>query len=173
MKGRLSDADINSKIKPTGDTRAPRVVTVRAQWLGHGVMLVPTFSALFKFADLVEFRDDLRTWTVFPGMVLSTAVIVVPLVELAIGLVWYLGLSRRRALQAWAFCLVMFSMALGVQVFWGAPPDCGCFGVVDRYFTSLGGVPWQLSRNAVLFILTIGCWYWLRAGVARLPLGSH
>jgi len=150
-----------------------RVFALTPVRLGHAVMLVPTLSALFKLADLSAFRVDLQTWTVFPDAILGVSGFLVPLSELTIGLVWYLGLSRRRALQAWALCLVLFSMALGVQAFWGEPPDCGCFGVVDRYFTSLGGVPWLLFRNAVLFILTIGSLYWLRAGAARVPPDSR
>lgn len=150
-----------------------RTVPARAWWFGHAVMLIPMLSALLKLADLSEFRVDLQTWTVFPDAVLSAGVFVIPLTELAIGLVWYLGLARHRALEAWAVCLVLFSIALGIQMFWGKPPDCGCFGVIDRYFANLGGVPWLLSRNAVLFILTIGCWYWLRAGAGQAPLGSR
>ncbi|MDQ7014460.1 MAG: MauE/DoxX family redox-associated membrane protein [Planctomycetota bacterium] len=150
-----------------------RVVLALPSWLGCAIMFVPFVSGLLKLADLSSFQAVLQTWTVFPDAVLNAAMFVVPLTELTIGLVWYLGLSRRRALQAWAFCLVLFSMALGVQVFWGKPPDCGCFGVADRYFTSLGGVPWLLFRNTVLFILTIGCLYWLRAGAARVPPDSR
>jgi len=150
-----------------------RVALAFPLWFGCVIMLVPLVSGLLKLSDLSEFWADLQTWTVFPDAVLNAAMVVVPLIELTIGLVWYLGLSRRRALLAWAFCLVLFSMALGVQVFWGEPPDCGCFGVVDRYFANQGGIPWLLSRNAVLFILTIGCWYWLRAGAVRLPPDSR
>lgn len=137
-------------------------------------MALVLVSGSTKVLDIPAFRDRLRTWTVFPDLVLNVVAIAVPLMEFSIGAAWFLGFGRRRILGIWAACLVVYTGAILTQSALAHPPDCGCIALMDEYFSSRKALPWMLGRNLTLLVATVACWAALRdPGARRPPVDSH
>lgn len=120
---------------------------------GHLVLGMLLAAGILKGFDLPAFERSLRTWAFVPrDFTLSLSLLVMG-VEIALGGLWFLGRARR-AIAIATFCwLAVVTGVFAVHVAFTAPPDCACFGALDRYLDGVDGAWAVLARNGVLLML--------------------
>jgi uncharacterized membrane protein YphA (DoxX/SURF4 family) len=132
-------------------------------WVGRRlidiVMVVLVVAGLAKTIGIDDFATHVARWHVLaPGMAYPLAIAVIS-AELACGLGWLLRLAPRTSLAG----AVAF-IAAATLVFWlisrsGAPPHCGCFGVLERYYEGLNAATSVVRRNGIMLAaLVVGGW---------------
>ncbi len=120
-----------------------------------GLMLLLLIAALLKAADLTGFEHALATWPFVPRVLLLPFALAIVNIELAISLGWLLRLYPRIAF-AGAAVGFGFSTAMLLRFVGAAePPLCGCFGLLERHWSSMKTAEHLAARNGVLFIVLL------------------
>lgn len=101
-------------------------LTVRVQ-IALGVFFVA--AALPKVADPPGFLHMIYNYRLVPGVFLNAFGLVLPWLEILLGLALVLGIWRRTATAGVAALLLVFVVAIGVNLLRDNPIDCGCFDV--------------------------------------------
>lgn len=93
-----------------------------------GIAGVALAAAIPKFADLRQSQRATAAYEVMPVALSNIVGVVLPVVELAVGLLLLVGLLSRYA--AGLFGLMMVVFIIGIAQAWmrGLNIDCGCFG---------------------------------------------
>lgn len=131
-----------------------RVVWPSAVCCGWIVAAVFVVAALSKLVDPSGFRRSLSTWTLVPPGARAVATSVVPQVEIAVGLLWVLGLARWHALAAMTSMLVVYTSIYGLHLAYAEPPKCACLSLIQAHATALGTARGLIVRNIVLMVLS-------------------
>jgi uncharacterized membrane protein YphA (DoxX/SURF4 family) len=99
-----------------------------------------------KLFSKMRLRESVSTLGVAPRRAAHTVVIVLPWVELLLGGLLMLGLWTVPAARASIGLLLIFSVAIAVNLLRGNRVECSCFGQLGRK-----PISWRsLARNAVL-----------------------
>lgn len=101
-------------------------LTIRVQ-IALGVIFVA--AAIPKIADPPSFAHMIYNYRLMPGPAINAMALVMPWVELLVGLALILGLWRREAASLIGLLLLMFVFAIGLNLARGQAVDCGCFDV--------------------------------------------
>jgi hypothetical protein len=117
-----------------------------------GVAVLVLASGAVKALDLRLFEQVLGTWSTLPGWAASGLTIVVPTVELALA-AWMLGAWgdwRPRAVIA--AMLVVYAVAVGVELHRSGEVACGCTGRVEDTVSQA----WVIGlRNGLLAVVLV------------------
>lgn len=130
-------------------------LTVRAQVLLGAVFAA---AALPKIADPPSFAHMIHNYRILPGALLNLSALVLPWLELLCGLCLILGLWRRTATALVGLLLVVFMVAIAINLARGNPIDCGCFDLsaagksVEERFADMR---WVLARDAGMILLVL------------------
>jgi uncharacterized membrane protein YphA (DoxX/SURF4 family) len=103
-------------------------LTVRTQ-IALGVFFV--VAALPKVADPPSFAHMIYNYRILPGPLVNAAALVLPWAELLMGLALICGIWRRTAALLVGALLLVFIVAISVNLLRGNAIDCGCFDVAD------------------------------------------
>lgn len=123
-------------------------VSILHVWMGFLCLV-----AVSKLADLAPFQASLATWRVIPEWSHTIISMAVPLVELACGLAWFLGLARGRVVWMSVIGLGVVTMAYAAQVWFAEPPKCDCLGILLRFERWEQGAWAVVERNVALLIV--------------------
>lgn len=104
-------------------------LTVRMQ-IALGVIFI--VAALPKFVDPPSFAHMIYNYRILPGALINLSALVMPWVELICGVALVLGIWKRSSSAIVAAMLVVFIIAIGINLGRGNPIDCGCFEVNAR-----------------------------------------
>jgi putative oxidoreductase len=91
-----------------------------------------------------------------PGLAVNTLALVMPWVELLAGLALILGVWRREAASLVGILVVVFLVAIGVNLARGHAVDCGCFDVHSAGKTReelLTDMRWVLVRDVGILLM--------------------
>jgi putative oxidoreductase len=100
-------------------------VTVRAQFVLAALFVVAGF---LKIADPPGFAHEIHNYRLVPGAAVNAIALVLPWLEVMTGVALFLGIARRTAAQVLGVLLLVFIVALSINLARGRPVDCGCFG---------------------------------------------
>lgn len=103
-------------------------LTVRTQ-IALGVFFV--IAALPKIADPPSFAHMVYNYRLLPGPLVNLAALTMPWAELLLGIALICGIWRRTAATLVGTLLVVFIVAISVNLLRGNAIDCGCFDVAD------------------------------------------
>ena len=81
-----------------------------------------------KIPEPIFFVQTVHAYDILPGVLATPFAVVVPWIEVVIGLALVLGLWTRESALVSAALLVSFGVAIGINIYRGAEIDCGCFG---------------------------------------------
>lgn len=128
-------------------------------------MLVLLLAGAAKLLDVPEFRASLSSWKLIPEALRPPLAVGVPLMEFLVAGLWIVGIRRRVMLQI-ALCLVAVFMAgTSMHLRLSTPPECRCFGLLERLFAEEQGRVANLWQGGiVLLFLVLGA---LLCGNAR------
>ncbi len=81
-----------------------------------------------KIPAPIFFVQTVHAYDILPEALATPFAVVVPWIELVIGLALILGLWTRESALVSAVLLGSFGVAIGINIYRGAEIDCGCFG---------------------------------------------
>jgi len=128
-------------------------LTIRVQ-IGLGVIFV--VAALPKIADPPSFAHMIYNYRLVPGALVSALALVMPWVELLVGLALVLGVWRRQAAAFAGLLLLVFIVAIGANLARGRAVDCGCFDVHSAGKSReelLTEMRWVLIRDTAMLLM--------------------
>jgi len=103
-------------------------LTVRTQ-IALGLFFV--VAALPKIADPPSFAHMIYNYRLAPGPLVNLSALVLPWAELLLGVALICGIWRRTAAVLVGALLVLFILAISVNLLRGNAIECGCFDVAD------------------------------------------
>jgi putative oxidoreductase len=130
-------------------------LTVRVQFVLAAVFVVAGFS---KIVDPPGFAHEVHNYALLPGVAVNAMALVLPWIEVVCGLALFVGIARRSSARILGVLLVVFMIALAINLVRGRPIDCGCFGTSRVEKTTeqrLRDMKWAIARDAG-FLLLVG-----------------
>lgn len=109
-----------------GDKLAHPWLTTRVA-IALGVFFV--VASLPKIVDPPSFAHMIYNYRILPGALINSAALVMPWVELIAGIALILGVWKRSAGAIIGSMLVVFIVAIAINLARGNAIDCGCFDV--------------------------------------------
>lgn len=103
-------------------------LTVRTQ-IALGIFFI--VAALPKVADPPSFAHMVYNYRLLPGPLVNLATLTMPWAELLMGVALICGIWRRTAASLVGALLVVFIVAISINLLRGNAIDCGCFDVAD------------------------------------------
>ncbi len=97
-----------------------------------GLLIRFTFGTMFlaagasKLSDLGEFADAIRLYRIIPGVTAGAVAKLVAVTEVVLGIVLILGAGIPFAAAIGSVLLVVFAIAMGVNLIRGRQIPCGC-----------------------------------------------
>ncbi|HEY1435832.1 MAG TPA: MauE/DoxX family redox-associated membrane protein [Thermoanaerobaculia bacterium] len=128
-------------------------LTIRVQFVLAAVFVVAGFG---KITDPPGFAHEIHNYGLVPGVAVNAMAIVLPWIEVVCGLALFLGIARRSSARILGLLLVVFVIALSINLIRGKPVDCGCFGTskVERSQAErLRDMKWAIARDVGLLLL--------------------
>ena len=128
-------------------------LTIRVQIALGAIFLV---AALPKIADPPSFAHMIYNYRLVPGSLVNAMALVMPWVEILAGLALILGLWRREAAIVVGLLILVFLVAIGINLARGHAVDCGCFDVHAAGKTreeQLSDMRWVLVRDVGILLL--------------------
>ena len=128
-------------------------LTVRVQ-IGLGAIFV--VAALPKVLDPPSFAHMIYNYRLVPGAAVNALALVMPWVEILVGLALILGVWPREAAALAGLLLLVFIAAIGFNLVRGHAVDCGCFDVHSAGKSReelLSEMRWVLIRDAAMLLL--------------------
>ena len=113
-------------------------------------------AAIPKIADPPAFAHMIYNYRLMPGGLVNALALVMPWIELVVGILLIVGVWRREAALVAAVLLLVFLGAIGWNLARGHAIDCGCFDVrsagkpPEQLLTDM---KWVLLRDVGLLLL--------------------
>lgn len=121
-----------------------------------GLGLVFLVASIPKIADPPGFAHMIYNYRLVPGGFVNALALVMPWVEFFAGLLLILGVWRRAAAALIGLLLLVFIVAIGINLARGHAVDCGCFDLRAAGKPReelLADMRWVLIRDAGLLVL--------------------
>jgi len=104
-----------------------------------------------KVGHAAEFAQQIAAFRLLPQPVIAPMALVLPFLEIMLGVYLIVGLFTRAAAWVAAALLLMFDGAIASAVVRGMTLNCGCFGTHDTTVTT-----WtEVARDAVFVLLAV------------------
>jgi Methylamine utilisation protein MauE len=128
-------------------------LTTRVQFVLAAVFVVAGFG---KIVDPPGFAHEIHNYALVPAIAVNAMALVLPWIEVVSGLALFIGIARRSSARILGLLLVVFMIALSINLIRGRPVDCGCFGTSKTEHTQaerLRDMKWAIARDAGLLLL--------------------
>jgi uncharacterized membrane protein YphA (DoxX/SURF4 family) len=134
-------------------------LTIRVQ-IALGAIFV--IAALPKIADPPSFAHMIYNYRLVPGSLINISALIMPWVEILAGLALILGVWKSAARNVIAALLLIFIIAISINLFRDNAIDCGCFNVSDRGKTHeqrIFDMKVDIARDLGMLLLAAQLWY--------------
>ena len=138
-------------------------LTIRVQ-LALGAIFVA--AALPKIADPPSFAHMIYNYRILPAGLINLSALVMPWVEIVAGLCLILGVWVRPARWIITLMLVVFMVAISINLLRGNAIDCGCFDIADAnktYDERIRDMWIVIVRDAGMLLMCAQLWWAERA----------
>lgn len=128
-------------------------LTVRVQ-IALGAIFAA--AALPKIADPPSFAHMIYNYRILPASLINISALAMPWVEIVAGLALILGVWKKPARWIIAAMLIVFMVAITVNLVRGNAIDCGCFDVASAgksYDERIADMWWVLIRDAGMLLM--------------------
>ena len=110
------------------------------------------YASWDKILDPVAFSTAITNYQILPAALVNAAALVLPWLELVCGTCLILNRWMRGSALIVAILMLVFTGALGYNVYRGINITCGCFTLTDEAPKNMWG---YLLRDIVLLVLAI------------------
>ena len=144
-------------------------LTVRVQ-IALGAIFVA--AALPKIADPPSFAHMVYNYRILPAGLVNISALVMPWVELLCGLALILGVWVKSARNLVALMLVMFIVAISINLIRDNAIDCGCFDQSAANLTHeerLRDMKMVILRDIGMLVMVAQLWWASRVSPRALP----
>lgn len=134
-------------------------LTVRVQ-IAVGVIFVA--AALPKIVDPPAFAHMIYNYKLVPWALINPMALIMPWLELLCGLALILGIWKGTARTIIGAMLLVFIVAIGINLARGNAIDCGCFDVTAVGKTReerLADMHFVILRDAGMLLMVAQLWY--------------
>ena len=135
-------------------------------------MIVLLVAGAIKLLDVPRFTESLQSWAIIPHQFIPLASILIPSMELALGGLWLAGIASRRLEWVALVFVLLISCAYCVEWAVAKPPECGCLGLLSRYWAGIESARHVILRNAFMSAVIAAGLTFDRSAVHRPPRGS-
>ena len=128
-------------------------LTIRVQ-LALGALFIA--AALPKIADPPSFAHMIYNYKLLPGSLINAAALIMPWVEILAGLALVLGVWKRTAAKVIGLMLVMFIVAIGINLARDNAVNCGCFAVgaaAKTHDQLIDEMKWVIVRDIGMLVM--------------------
>ena len=113
------------------------------------------YASIHKIADPESFAKSIENYKVLPIFCINVVAIIIPWIELVIGLFLIFGVFIQSSSFIATFLMAFFSILVLVTIIRGIDITCGCFS--SSTSTPIG---WQkFIENTILFVLSLLVYY--------------
>jgi putative oxidoreductase len=141
------------------------------KWLAHpwlsvrvdiALGLLFIIASLPKIVDPPSFAHMIYNYKIIPWSLINPMALIMPWLELICGLALVLGIWRGAARTIIAGMLLVFILAISINLIRGNPIDCGCFNVADAGKTTeerFADMRWDILRDLGMLLLVAQGWW--------------
>jgi putative oxidoreductase len=125
-----------------------------------GLMFI--VAALPKIVDPPSFAHMIYNYRIVPGALVNLMALVIPWAELLAGMALVLGIWPRSATAIIAAMLLVFILAISINLARGHAIDCGCFNVKDTGKTveqRIFDMKVDIVRDLGMLLLAVQSWF--------------
>jgi uncharacterized membrane protein YphA (DoxX/SURF4 family) len=138
-------------------------LTIRVQ-IALGIFFV--IAALPKIVDPPSFAHMIYNYRIVPGPLVNIMALTMPWVELLCGLALILGIWKEAARTLIAAMLIVFIIAIGVNLARGNAIECGCFDPNPKPTTReqrIDDMTFVIYRDLGMLLMVAQTWWAERA----------
>jgi uncharacterized membrane protein YphA (DoxX/SURF4 family) len=115
------------------------------------------YASMYKIIYAGEFADTIAGYQILPYWLVGLAAVALPWVELISGALLMLGVRSKSAAAAVGVMLVVFMVAIAVNLVRGTPIGCGCFHSAEEEMSWV-----TLVRDMVWLLMTVHVYFFDR-----------
>jgi len=133
----------------------PGWLTIRVQFVLAAFFVV---AGIAKIADPPGFAHEIHNYRMVPGALVNAMALILPWLEVVTGVALFLGIARRTCAKILGILLLVFIVALSVNLARNHPVDCGCFGTSTVQKTEaerLRDMKFAIARDVGLLLLSL------------------
>lgn len=113
------------------------------------------YASLDKIGDPAQFARIIYNYHLVPGNLINISALILPWTELICGVFLIIGVYRDGASFMLNFLLIVFMIAISINLYRGVDLECGCFTVSSK---AKDGALGLLLRDAGYLIVGLYAW---------------
>jgi len=131
---------------------------VLGRWLALAFRIylggVFVYASVYKIGYAAEFAETIASYQIIPALAVNSFALALPWLELICGAMLVAGVRVRTVSAMLGALLVVFSIAVVVNLLRETPIDCGCFHTLDERMTWM-----TLVRDLTWLAMTIHVYF--------------
>ena len=112
------------------------------------------YASLSKIPHPAQFAEAIADYRLIPYMFVNLGAVILPWIELVAGLFLIIGFKSRSSIIVIGLLLIMFDAMILINMYRGAPINCGCYDVVGE------PIGWKkVLENGLMLVFSVQIYY--------------